>query len=203
MVIVEVRNPDGTLVRRATANEELFRVAQRLAKESESDLLTLWIYRILLAILTPVPSRGTSSTTYTDTTGTSRTQDFKKTMYPYYTSTPDLYDFFNTGYCNNRLWISYGSSSAPPTRTDFRLGSKLGDALPSFSYDESARTITLTAGFTLSVDTVVYEVGLEWEATVASHNVCGRVLVDRTVFPDGILVSAGQTLTVTYVISVP
>jgi hypothetical protein len=203
MVIVEVRDPDGRVVKRATANEELFRASMKLTGESRDDLLTLWIYRILLAVLTPALTYKITSATFTDTTGTSRTQYFKCPMAGLGSSVYNLYNFFNTGNCNNQLWISYGNSNTPPTRTDYKLGNKLGEAVATMSYDESARTMTFTVGFTLSADTVVYEVGLEWEACVSGCTVCGRVLVDRTVFPDGITVLAGQTLTITYVISVP
>jgi hypothetical protein len=203
MVVVEVRDPDGRVVKRVTANEELFKASLKLARESGDDLLTLWIYRILVAILAPAVVGGVTSATYTDTTGTSRIQDFKKPMYPYNSPYPNLSDFFNTGYCANRLWISYGSDRTPPTRSDYKLGSKLNEAVATMTYDESARTMTFTAGWTLTADTTIYEVGLEWEATVATGTTCGRVLVDRTVFPDGVTVLAGQTLTITYVISVP
>jgi hypothetical protein len=196
MVIVEVRDQDGKVVRKVTANEEAFKVATKLARESENDLLTLWIYRILRGLLTPAIAGQSISETFTDTTGTSRTQ-FIKANYS------SVSGFTNTYVCANRLWISYGSSSVSPTRTDYKLGNKLGDAPATMVYDESARTLTFTAGWTLTSDTTIYEVGLEWEACVYSYNTCGRVLVDRTVFPNGITVLAGQTLTITYVISVP
>jgi hypothetical protein len=196
MVVVEVRDPDGTLVRRVTVNEELFMLAQKLARENDNDLLTLWIYRILKGLFTPVVAGQSASETFTDTEGTSRTQAVKGNMGSYSL-------FFNTYACNNRLWISYGSSSVSPTRTDYKLGSKLSEAVATMTFDESARTITLTAGWTLTSDTTIYEVGLEWEACVASYNVCGRVLVDRTVFPDGVSVAAGRTLTITYVLTIP
>ena len=196
MVVVEVRDPDGTLVRRVTANEEAFRVATKLARESGDDLLTLWIYRIIRGMLAPLIAGQYSSETFTDTGGVSRTQNIKG-----YVST--FHSFFNTYACANRLWISYGNSSVSPTRTDYKLGNKLGEAVASMTYDETARTITLTAGWTLTADTTVYEVGLEWEGCVSGCTVCGRVLVDRTVFPDGILARAGQTLTISYAISVP
>jgi hypothetical protein len=196
MVIVEVRDPDGTLVKRITANEEAFKVATKLARESGDDLLTLWIYRILRGLLIPAVAGQAISETFTDTTGTSRTQNIKLNVGAYAT-------FFNTYACANRLWISYGNSNVPPTRTDYKLGNKLGEAVASMSYDESARTMTFTAGWTLTADTVIYEVGLEWEACVYSNDTCRRVLVDRTVFPDGITVLAGQTVTITYVFSVP
>jgi hypothetical protein len=203
MIIVEVRDPDGRVVKRVTANEELFRASMKLTGKSRDDLLTLWIYRILLALLTPVLRNGVTTATFTDTTGTSRTQIFKSPMANLNSSGWNLEDFFNTGYCNNRLWIGYGNSNTPPTRTDYKLGNKLNEAVATMTYDESARTMTFTAGWTLTADTVIYEVGLEWEACLSSYYICGRVLVDRTVFPDGITVLAGQTLTITYVISVP
>jgi hypothetical protein len=196
MVVVEVRDPDGTLVKRVTANEEQFRAALELARGSANDLLTLWIYRIIRGLLAPVDVVRTWAETFTDTTGTSRSQYIKTTI-------GLTYAFNNTSYCANRPWISYGSSSAEPTRTDYKLGNKLGDAVASMTFDEGARTITLTAGWTLTADTVVYEVGLEWEMCVAGCATCGRVLIDRTVFPDGIAVKAGQTMTATYVITVP
>ena len=196
MVVVEVRDPDGRVVKRVTANEELFKASLKLTRESGNDLLTLWIYRIIRGLLAPVVATGGATETFTDTTGTSRTQYMKN-------NTASNALFFNTSSCANRLWISYGNSSTPPTRTDYKLGNKLNEAVAAVTSDESARTVTLTAGWTLTADTTIYEVGLEWEACVSSYTVCGRVLVDRTVFPDGILVKAGQTLTISYVISVP
>jgi hypothetical protein len=196
MVVVEVRDPDGTLVRRVTANEEQFALAVKLAREVADDLLTLWIFRIIRGLLAPVDTLKSWAETFTDTTGTARTQYTKVSM-------GAIAVFNNTIYCANRPWISYGSSSAAPTRTDFRLGSKLGEAVASISINEGARMITLTIGWTLAANTVVYEVGLEWEMCVAGCATCGRVLIDRTVFPDGITVRAGQTMTVTYVITVP
>jgi hypothetical protein len=196
MVVVEVRDPDGRVVKRVTANEELFNASLKLIRGSENDLLTLWIYRIIRGLLAPVDVVRTWAETFTDITGTSRSQNIKVTL-------GTLAAFNNTTNCANRPWISYGSSSAAPTRTDFRLGSKLGDAVAAMSFDETARTITLTAGWTLRADAVVYEVGLEWEMCVAGCATCGRVLIDRTVFPDGIAVKAGQTMTVSYVITVP
>jgi hypothetical protein len=192
MVIVEVRDPDGRVVKRVTANEEAFRVAQRLTRESENDLLTLWIYRIIKGLLTPAVAGQTVSDVFTDTGGTSRTGNIK------YAVSGNIFN--NTTPGSNRPWISYGNSNTPPTRTDFRLGNKLNEAVPSFSFDESARTVTLTVGWTLTADTTIYEVGLEWEMYLGVQT---RILVDRTVFPDGITVRAGQTLTITYVVSVP
>jgi hypothetical protein len=199
MVEVIVRDPDGRVVKRVAHNEDLFNeVLRRVREGKDNDMVTVWFMRILFATLAPVSAGGSSSTTYTDTGGTTRTQNFKRPMFDYSQTSPNLPDFFNTGFCNNRLWIGCGSSSTAPTRSDYKLGSKLAEGLAGVTLDETQATLTISASFTMSADTVVYEVGLEWEGTVASYNVCGRVLLDRTVFPNGIAVSAGQTLTVVY-----
>jgi hypothetical protein len=199
MVEVIVRDPDGRVVRRVAVNEELFNeVLKRRIEKNDNDMTTVWFLRILFAILGPVAVSGMSRATYTDTGGTARTQNFKMVMYPYYSSSPALSDFFNTGYCNNRLWIGCGNSSTAPTRSDYKLGNKLTEGLAGVTADESQFTLTISASFTMSANTVVYEVGLEWEGVVEGSGVCGRVLLDRTVFPDGIAVSAGQTLTIVY-----
>jgi hypothetical protein len=199
MVEVIVRDRDGRIVNRVAYNEDLFNeMLRRRIEKNGNDTTTVWFLRILFAIFGPTTVSGTTNASYTDTSGTARTQNFKMVMYPYYTSSPTLCDFFNTAYCNNRLWIGYGSSSTAPTRSDYKLGNKLAEGLANVTADEYQGALTISASFTMSVDTVVYEVGLEWEGTVASYNVCGRVLLDRTVFPNGIAVSAGQTLTVVY-----
>jgi hypothetical protein len=191
MVEVVVTDRDGRVVNHVAVNEELFNYVLERVKEKPLDLATAWFLRIMRAIFAPVTPRGYVSEAFTDTGGTSRSQLFKRDL----GSTPL---FFETTACNNRLWIGYGSSSAPPTRTDFRLGSKLGEGLVGVVADEYQGTLTISASFTMGADTTIYEVGLEWEATVSAHNVCGRVLLDRTVFPDGILVRAGQTITIVY-----
>ena len=68
----------------------------------------------------------------------------------------------------------------------------------SITADEVQGTLTISASFTMNVDTIIYEVGLEWEGTVSGGDVCNRVLLDRTVFPNGIAVSANQTITIVY-----
>jgi hypothetical protein len=199
MVEVIVRDPDGKVVKRVAVNEELFNeVLRRRVEKSGNDMATSWFFRILLAVFGPAGVGGTTSATYVDTGGVSRTQDFKKPMYAAGVTFPILFCFLNTGYCNNRLWIGYGSSRTAPTRTDYKLGSKIAEGLAGVTANEVQGTLTISASFTMSTDTVVYEVGLEWEGTVSGCSTCGRVLLDRTVFPDGISVGAGQTMAVVY-----
>jgi len=199
MLEVVVRNPDGSVVRRVAVNEDLFDELLRRSNDGDgADMGTTWFFRIFQALFAYVLPGTRSSASFVDTGGNSRTQGFKDVMYPYYATGPDLSNFFNTGRCANRLWIGYGGSSVSPTRSDYRLGNKLNEGIASITVNEDAGVITISVSFTVSVDTTIYEVGLEWEGTVSSYNVCGRVLLDRTVFPGGILVSAGQTVTFAY-----
>jgi hypothetical protein len=74
----------------------------------------------------------------------------------------------------------------------------LAEGLASVSPDEYQGTLTISASFTMNANTIIYEVGLEWEGTISACMVCGRVLLDRTAFPNGITVLAGQTITIIY-----
>jgi hypothetical protein len=191
MVEVIVTDRDGRVVNRVAVNEDLFNYVLEKVKDKPLDLTTVWFLRIMRGIFGATPFSGAWSETFTDTGGTSRTQLIKCSVGSYSI-------FFNTNTCNNRLWVGYGSSSTPPTRTDYKLGSKLGEGVAGVTADETQATVTISASFTMSADTTIYEVGLEWEATVAGNTTCGRVLLDRTVFPDGITVLAGQTITIVY-----
>jgi hypothetical protein len=199
MIEVIVRDRNGEVVKRVAVNEDLFNeLLKRRMEKSDNDMTTVWFLRMLLAIFGPTPISGTISATYVDTGGSSRTQNFKQVMYPYSALSPILSNFFNTGYCSNKLWIGYGSDRTAPSRSDYKLDSKLAEGLAGVSADEYQGTLTISASFSMNVDTIIYEVGLEWEGTIASYNVCGRVLLDRTVFPDGITALAGQTITIVY-----
>ena len=191
MVEVIVRDPDGRVVKRVAVNEDLFNYVLEKSKENNLDMATVWFLRLMRGIFGATTVGGSWTETFTDTSGTGRTQYIKVTA-----STYAL--FFNTNLCNNRLWIGYGNNSIPPTRTDYKLGSKLGEGLAGITIDETQGILTISASFTMGADTVIYEVGLEWEACVSSYYICGRVLLDRTVFPNGIAVSAGQTITIVY-----
>jgi hypothetical protein len=191
MVEVVVRDPDGRVVRRVAVNEDLFNYVLEKTRESPLDLTTAWFLRIMRGIFGATPLYGKWYETFVDTGGTSRTQPIKGNV-------GAAESFLNTYACSNRLWIGYGSSSAAPTRTDYRLGNKLGEGVAGVTADEEQGTLTISGSFTMSADTTIYEVGLEWEATVSGTSTCGRVLLDRTVIPGGVVVGAGQTLTVVY-----
>jgi hypothetical protein len=193
-VMLEVRDPDGTLVKRVAVNEDLLKeyLERRREGNGAEDLTTLWFFRLWAALLTPADAGISISFSFTDEGGTSRTQGAKGNM--------STYGFFlNTYNCANKMVIAVGTGAASPTRTDYKLTNKIAEAFATISVDEAALTITLSASFTFSADTVIYEVGLLWVGCVATSATCGRFLVDRTVFPNGISVGAGQTLSVAYV----
>jgi hypothetical protein len=195
MVEVIVMDPDGKIVKRVTVNEELYNYVLEKSGENNLDMTTVWFLRLMRAIFEPTTTGGNVTASIVDTGGTTRTTGTKR---PTSGATPAGDLLWNTTYCNVRLWVGWGTSSVSPTRTNFKLGSKVAEGLASVVHDETQGTVTISASFTMTVDTTIYEVGLEWEGTIARYDVCGRVLLDRTVFPTGILVSAGQTLTVVY-----
>jgi hypothetical protein len=191
MVEVIVRDPDGRVVNRVAVNEDLFNYVLEKVKKRPLDLVTVWFLRIMRGTFAPVSVNGNWYEPFTDTGGTSRNQVIKGNV-------SGNIIFYNTYACNNRLWIGYGGSSTPPTRTDYKLGNKLSEGVAGVTADETQATVTISASFTMSANTTIYEVGLEWEAPVYAYSTCGRVLLDRTVFPDGITVLAGQTITIVY-----
>jgi len=192
MVEAKVIDKDGRVVKRIAVNEKEFnRYVEKMKKRNCNDLTTLWFFRFLVGLFTPLDTGVNVSFTFTDTGGTSRTQGVKG-----YLSTHIM--FLNTNTCVNKPYIVVGTDSTSPTRSDYKLGNKVAEAVATLYSDESLFVITLTAGFVFPSDTVIYEVGLEWSGAVSGYSVCGRFLVDRTVFNTGISVPAGQTLAITY-----
>jgi hypothetical protein len=198
MLSLELIILDGDrVVRRVTVNEDLREEYVRMRANGNGDMVTLWFFRVVAAIFEPVVA-GVSGTpiAFTDVTGTSRSIRVK------YSATYGDVIWNTYGSAHNRFWISVGTDRTTPSPSDFRLGSKVAEVLATRYVDESARTITLSGGITFTADTTIYEVGLEWECNVSGITTPGRVLVDRTVFPDGIRVLANQTLSVVYRITV-
>jgi len=191
MVELIVTDRDGRVVKRVAVNEDLFwEYVERI--RANPDRGTRWGVRILEAIFAPAGVTGTTTFTAIDTDGTSRSQNIKVNMGGSY------YSFFNTYMCPNRLWIGYGTNATPPSPSDYKLGNKVAEGLAGVTGDDLQGTVTISASFTMTADTTIYEIGMEWEGCVSSVNICGRFLIDRTVFPDGLTVKAGQTLTVIY-----
>jgi hypothetical protein len=190
MVEVVVTDSDGRVVERVAVNEDLFwEYVKRIM--ASLDMGTRWGVRLLEAIFAPAGAGGTTTFTATDTGGTVRTQNIKLSM-------GGRASFFETSTCPNRLWVGYGTDPTPPSPSDYKLGNKVAEGLAGVTGDDLQGTVTISASFTMTTDTTIYEIGLEWEGTVSGISTCGRFLIDRTVFPGGLTVKAGQTLTVIY-----
>jgi hypothetical protein len=191
MVELFVKDKDGRIVNRVAVNEKEFnRYIKKMNRKDNMDYSTRWFIRFIYRIFEPISSGSSNNITWTDITGTSRTTLIKSNI-----SANVLWTTYS---CNFRMWISVGTSSATPTRDDFKLGNKIAEGIASISVDETNGIITLSASFSFTSDTTIYEVGLDLEAAVGGQSICGRVLFDRTVISDGINVPAGQTLSVVY-----
>ena len=176
---------------------DLFEKALNIRQEmiKRGDLRTRWWVRFIGAIFRPVDRYGNATFSHVDTGGTSRTAYVKNNVGANHL-------IFNTNACNNRFWISVGNGTTSPTIDDYKLVSKLADALASYAFDDVNGIITLSAGFTFTSDTVITEIGLEWECAVEFYYTCGRILVDRTLLSSPFTAPAGTPITVTYKILV-
>jgi hypothetical protein len=191
MVELLVKDKDGRIVNRVAVNEKEFnRYIKKMNRKDNMDYSTRWFIRFIYNIFLPVSSGSSNIITWTDITGTSRTTLIKSNI--------SASILWTTSSCNFRMWISVGTSSTAPTRDDFKLGNKIAEGISSISVDETNGIITLSASFSFTSDTTIYEVGLDLEAAVGGQTTCGRVLFDRTVISNGIIVPAGQTLSVVY-----
>jgi len=177
--------------------KDLFEKALEIRKEMEKrgDLRTRWFIRFMVALFTNASIGGYTTFNFTDTVGTGRSQGVK-------VGSSGVASFICTYSCENRLYISLGSSSTTPTIDDYKLGNKIAEAVSSIVVDEANGIIRLYATFTFSTSVTIAEVGLEWSGTVSSTSTCGRFLVDRTVLPSPVSVSANTPIIVTYKILV-
>jgi hypothetical protein len=177
--------------------KDLFEKALEIRKEMEKrgDLRTRWLIRFMAGLFTGTGVGGAVSVGITDITGGTPTLYIKAGS----CSLPVLVSTYG---CENRLYISLGSSSTLPTIDDYRLGNKFADAVSSIVVDENNGIIRLYATFTFSSNVTIAEVGLEWSGAVGSASTCRRFLVDRTVLPSPVSVPANTPIIVTYKILV-
>jgi hypothetical protein len=202
MLSLEILVHNGnTVERRIAINEDLREEYIRRRASGNGDMVTLWFFRIVAAIFEPVPAgvRG-SPVSLKDIRGADRSVIVKFSEYIY---EPFPASIWNTWLDrHNRFWISVGRDATPPSPTDYSLKDKIAEIIAAWNPVESARTILLTGGFVFAEDTTIYEVGLEWECNIAGAPHPRKFLVDRTVFPEGIHVEAGKTLSIIYRITV-
>jgi hypothetical protein len=75
-----------------------------------------------------------------------------------------------------------------------RVAGKIAETV---SADTANRIVTIQATLSFTSDVTIYEIGLEISAT-DQNGVTTWILLDRTVVSGGIAVQAGQSLRITY-----
>jgi hypothetical protein len=181
------------VVRRLSINEDLREEYIKRRADGNHDMITLWFFRAITGIFEPV-SGSASGTAYPIIDVEGRNVSI---LIKFSGTIGDV--IWNTFPGRpNRFWVVVGTDSTPPDPRNHRLGNKIAEALASLHADENNRIITLSAGFTFPSSVTIYEIGLVWECSTGPFGIAIRFLVDRTVFPGGISVGAGQTLSVVY-----
>jgi hypothetical protein len=153
------------------------------------DLVTLWALRLICCLFANVPNWGSASISFVDLFRVSRTV----ACISYYSPS------FLSSYCANRApFIGFGSSSATPSRSDYRLVSELARVQASCVVDESAFECRIVGSWTPTASVSICEVGL-YMRVCDYGNVARFVLFDRSVLSPCISVPGGSTVTATYV----
>jgi hypothetical protein len=158
-----------------------------------NDLFTLWILRAFLSMFVPVPRDSRVSFSALDDTGVSRGFHMKHNI---------LHGFphiFSTYHCPSPVRVRFGGDSTPPSRTNFRLLQEVFvDVDPRVSVNEDAGYVLVEGIAVFPSDTIICEVGLSLGGTVAGTNVCGEILIDRTVLNPCRTIPANTPYTVRY-----
>jgi hypothetical protein len=191
-IIVTVTNPE--------TGEILFR--KRIGKlpkikSKDVDLGTNNWGRFLAVLLGGATASSNKSVTLIDTTNASKTTNV-------YAVTSSYVIFGNTNYSALNVTIAVGDNPASPSRTDYNLkGTILGEVTVSASYVDGSGIVNVTASFSFGSSVTVYEIGLFMEMMYTSASPYKfKTMLDRTVVSDGIPVSVGQTLSITYQIPI-
>jgi hypothetical protein len=182
-IIVTVKRKDGRVeVRRVVVDE-------KVSGGGGGDLVTLWAFRLICCVFTFALRGSTVSFDFIDLGGVSRTQRCIGT---------DSGDFFGSGCADRAPYIGFGSSSASPSRTDSKLLTELARVRGSRVVDESAFSCSIVGSWSPASDVTVCEVGL-YMFVCDSGGVARYVLFDRSVLSPCVSVSAGETISVSYV----
>jgi hypothetical protein len=182
-LIVTVRRKDGRV--------ETYRVAVDKAGDGGrgGDLVTTWAFRLICCLFADTPRSTWLSIGFTDLGGTSRTQNCIGAVDG---------TFVGNNCVGRAPYIGFGSSTVAPSRSDYRLVSELARVRGSRVADESVFECRISGSWTPTSDVTVCEVGL-YMLVCDSGNVARYVLFDRSVLSSCISVSAGSTISATYI----
>jgi hypothetical protein len=167
--------------------EELFEEYLRKKKELyPNDLGTNWFGRMMAALFKNDPRGAAPAFTVTDVTGASRSPLAKRsTGYPLFNDTAN-HD------CGS--YIGVGTGTTPPTKTDIRLASEVARNPASATYTDGGDSFVVSATFSLTSDTDIWEVGLYWREGYSGY----IWLLDRTVLSSSVRFPANTPMVVAY-----
>jgi hypothetical protein len=158
------------------------------------DLILNNFQNFMQTWLTGTAVNTAATTTMTDDGGTSRTP----TIWPLNSATNNYFTFNNAAQSGAEIGI--GTSSTAPARADRALTTKVLAYVfvGNSAYDTVSQNVTVSATFTETGSATIQEAGLfvHWDYT-------STTLADFMLFHDtftGIAMTAGQTLTVQYII---
>jgi len=171
----------------AAVGEELFNEYLRKREELlKNDLGTDWFGRMLAAFLKNTAKGVIESFTVTDVTGTSRAPNAKNSA---------SYSMINSTYnADAGCYIGIGTGTTAPGKSDYKLVNEVARNPASATYTDGSNIVSVSATFTLTVDTAIWEVGLYWKD---GYNVW-IWLLDRTVLSQSVTFPANTPMMVSY-----
>jgi len=158
----------------------------------DGDLFTRNIILSFFYALVPLARGGSAVLGARDDTGVDRDFLIKVNM------GSGVYNLFNTYNCPTGVSIRFGSGSSPPSRDDYRLLFELVRVSASLSYDVSNYVITISGSWTPNINVSLCEVGLYIRAC-DRYGYARSLLLDRSVLSPCRSVSAGETVSASYV----
>ncbi len=181
-ITVTVRRRDGRVEARRVV------VGEKEGGDRGGDLVTLWAFRLISCFFAEVARGGRVSFSFTDLTGSSRTQTCIGTS-----ST----DFLGSGCGDRFLFIGFGSDPTPPSRDNYRLLGELARVRAFQQVFESDLRFAIFGSWTPDSDVSVCEVGFYLRVCDAGAG-ARFLLIDRSVLGSCISVGAGETISVAY-----
>jgi len=135
---------------------EIKKDKKELKIKQKINTFTMNFVYMLAGCLAPMDADAAIGPSIPDDTGTDRPLYFQGTVDE--TVTPPLYLAFNTDTKALPTYIAIGKSGVGATRDDYKLGDEAARELASYTRVDA--TIIFSASFTLTVDTIIREIGL-------------------------------------------
>jgi len=189
-IIIELKDKKtGRTVKRIGINEEQFNEILKHKKES-GDLGTNNFGRILQAIFKNTNEGAIERVTIITDNGIESIIAVKVAITGF---------LFGTHSYDIGSKIRVGDSAMPPSREQYNLqGTILGESDVAVYWADGGDYVDITASFSWTEDKTIYEIGLFYKEGEDGY----IIMLDRTVYPEGIFVPANQNLVITYRIMV-